>query len=113
MAAKQQTLGERIQALRLAAGLSQSQLARAARVPIGTLKNWEQDQAPSRMASSAVVTLAEALGIAAGPLLEGVSFPTVEAPGRAGRPRKPAAAAEPEPARPEQPAAEPKKKRGK
>jgi transcriptional regulator with XRE-family HTH domain len=34
--------GERLQHLRRARGLSQSQLARAAGVPVGTLRGWEQ-----------------------------------------------------------------------
>ena len=35
-------MSERLQQARLAAGLSQSQLARAAGVPVGTLQGWEQ-----------------------------------------------------------------------
>ena len=35
-------MSQRLQAARLAAGLSQSQLARAAGVPVGTLQGWEQ-----------------------------------------------------------------------
>jgi transcriptional regulator with XRE-family HTH domain len=93
MAAKKQTLGSRIAELRLARGLSQSQLARWAGVPTTTLKNWEQDR--RQPYASAVARLAVALGIEPGPLLEGVSFPTVEAPGRAGRPRKPTTAEPP------------------
>ncbi|MBV9126336.1 MAG: helix-turn-helix transcriptional regulator [Planctomycetes bacterium] len=44
MGKKPETLGERLQRQREAAGLSQSALARAAGVPIGTLRNWEQDR---------------------------------------------------------------------
>jgi transcriptional regulator with XRE-family HTH domain len=39
-----ETMGQKLQRLRKAAGLSQSQLARAAQVPLGTLRNWEQDR---------------------------------------------------------------------
>ena len=35
-------MGERLKRLRKAAGLSQSQLARAAGVPVTTLRCWEQ-----------------------------------------------------------------------
>jgi hypothetical protein len=37
---------------------------------------------------SALQALAVALGVEVGPLLEGVTFPTQEKPGRAARPRK-------------------------
>jgi len=39
-----ETLGEKLQRLRLAAGYSKSQLAKASKVPVGLLKNWEQDR---------------------------------------------------------------------
>ncbi len=39
-----ETIGQRIQRLRQAAGLSQAALAKESRVPIGTLRNWEQDR---------------------------------------------------------------------
>jgi len=39
-----ETLGEKLQRLRLAAGYSQSQMAKASKVPVGTLRNWEQDR---------------------------------------------------------------------
>jgi transcriptional regulator with XRE-family HTH domain len=81
-----QTLGKRIAAVRKAAGLSQPELAGKAGLPLNTLKNWEQDR--RQPYASAVAALAEALGVPAGELLEGVTFPTVEAPGRRGRPRK-------------------------
>ncbi len=84
--AKRQTMGKRIAALRVAAGLSQPQLAKRAGVPIGTLRNWEQDL--RQPYASALQALAVALGVEVGPLLDGVTFPTQEKPGRAGRPRK-------------------------
>jgi transcriptional regulator with XRE-family HTH domain len=58
---KGETMGERLQRLRLAANFSQSQLARASGVPIGTIKNWEQDRRVPRMDTAAAV--ATALGV--------------------------------------------------
>jgi transcriptional regulator with XRE-family HTH domain len=54
-------MGERLQRLRLAAGFSQSQLARKAGVPVATLKNWEQDRRGPRLETAVLV--AQALGI--------------------------------------------------
>jgi transcriptional regulator with XRE-family HTH domain len=54
-------MGERLQDLRLSAGLSQSQLARAAGIPTGSLKNWEQGLRLPRL--DAAYRLAKALGI--------------------------------------------------
>jgi transcriptional regulator with XRE-family HTH domain len=51
----------RLQRLREAAGLSQSQLARRAGVPVGTLQGWEQARRLPRL--EAAVRLADALGI--------------------------------------------------
>jgi transcriptional regulator with XRE-family HTH domain len=53
--------GQRLQALRLAAGLSQSQLAAATGLPIGSLKNYEQDRREPQW--SVVIILAKALGV--------------------------------------------------
>jgi transcriptional regulator with XRE-family HTH domain len=58
-----ETTGEKLQRLRKAAGLSQSQLARLARVPVSALRNWEQDRrlpllnSATRIASSLDVGL--------------------------------------------------------
>jgi XRE family transcriptional regulator, regulator of sulfur utilization len=52
-------MGERLQRLRQAKGLSQSQLARAAGVPAGTLKNWEQGR--RTMLIDAAMKVADAL----------------------------------------------------
>jgi transcriptional regulator with XRE-family HTH domain len=66
-------MGERLQRLRKAAGMSQSQLARAAAVPLGSLKNWEQDRrvplldTAARVASALRVSLDELAGRAAPP----------------------------------------------
>ena len=66
-------MGNRIQRLRLAANMSQSDLARVAEVPIGTLRNYEQDRRvphldiAARLAQALSVTLDELAGIASRP----------------------------------------------
>jgi transcriptional regulator with XRE-family HTH domain len=55
-----EAIGTRLQELRQAAGLSQSQLARAAGVSAGALRNWEQGR--GRMLATAAFRLARALG---------------------------------------------------
>jgi transcriptional regulator with XRE-family HTH domain len=54
-------MAARLQRLREAAGLSQSQLAKQAGVPVGTLQGWEQARRLPRL--EAAVRLADALGI--------------------------------------------------
>jgi transcriptional regulator with XRE-family HTH domain len=54
-------MGRQLKKLRAAAGLSQSQLARAAGVSVGTLKNWEQGRREPLL--GAAVKLAGALGV--------------------------------------------------
>ncbi len=54
-------MGKRLKRLRDEAGLSQEQLAVAANVPIGTLRNYEQDRRLPRI--DAAVRLAKALSI--------------------------------------------------
>jgi transcriptional regulator with XRE-family HTH domain len=56
-----ETAGERLKRLRREAGLSQSQLARAAGVPIGTLRNWEQNRRVPLLDTAARV--ARAIGV--------------------------------------------------
>jgi transcriptional regulator with XRE-family HTH domain len=53
-------MGQRLKNLRRKAGLSQSQLARAADVPIGTLRNWEYGRRTPLL--DAAARLADALG---------------------------------------------------
>ena len=73
-----ETLGQRIQRLRLAAGLSQSQLAREADIPIGTIKNWEQDvREPMALV---VVRLARAMGVEPNDILLNLAEPVEEPP---------------------------------
>lgn len=63
-----EAMGQKLQELRQAAGLSQSQLASAAGVPVGTLKNWEQGRrmpmfdAAYRLAKAMNITLDELAG---------------------------------------------------
>jgi transcriptional regulator with XRE-family HTH domain len=54
-------MAARLQKLRKAAGLSQSQLARAAGVPVATLQGWERARRMPRL--EAAIKLADALGI--------------------------------------------------
>jgi transcriptional regulator with XRE-family HTH domain len=69
-----ETMGERLQRLRLAAGFSQSQLAGKSGVPIGTLRNWEQDRREPLLGTAARVAQALAVSL---DVLAGLS---VEAP---------------------------------
>jgi len=54
-------MGERLQALRQEKGFSQSQLARAAGIPVGSIKNWEQGIRLPRL--DLAYKLAQAMGI--------------------------------------------------
>jgi transcriptional regulator with XRE-family HTH domain len=54
-------MGKRFKQLREAAGLSQSQLARAADVPVGSLRQWEQGRRTPLL--DAAGRIAEALGV--------------------------------------------------
>lgn len=62
-----ETLGQRIQRLREAARMTQAELAAAAGVPLGTLRNWEQGT--REPLASAVAKLARALKVSADKLL--------------------------------------------
>jgi transcriptional regulator with XRE-family HTH domain len=57
----EEAMGQQLKKLRAAAGLSQSQLARAAGVPVATLKNWEQGRRQPLL--GAACKLADALGV--------------------------------------------------
>jgi transcriptional regulator with XRE-family HTH domain len=56
-----ETFGQRLQRFRLAAGISQPKLAAAAMIPIGTLRNLEQDRRIPRLDTADA--LARALGV--------------------------------------------------
>jgi transcriptional regulator with XRE-family HTH domain len=66
-------MGKRFQKLRQAAGLSQSQLARAANVPVASLRQWEQGRrtplldAAARVAEALDVSLDDLAGIGTPP----------------------------------------------
>ena len=72
--------GKRLQELRKAAALSQSQLADRAGVPVQTLQSWEAERRTPRI--DALLALAQALGVE---LAELVAAP---APTKRGRGRK-------------------------
>jgi transcriptional regulator with XRE-family HTH domain len=87
-----ETLGQRLQRLRMAACISQSQLARAASIPVGTLRNLEQDRRVPRLDTADA--LARALGVGLDALVgdafhdPNVQPPPVEPSRPRGRPRK-------------------------
>lgn len=59
--ATQETLGSRIKRLRRAAEMSQRDLATAARIKVGALRNWEQDIRQPK--AEAIIAIARALDI--------------------------------------------------
>jgi DNA-binding XRE family transcriptional regulator len=65
--ADEPAMGQRIQKLRRAAGYSQTGLARATGIPVGTIKNWEQGIRTPRIDSAAKVC--KALGVSVEALL--------------------------------------------
>lgn len=67
MTAAGETFGQRIKRLRESAGLTQADLAEAAGVPLGTLRNWEQGTREPK--AKILVRLARALGITTDELL--------------------------------------------
>jgi transcriptional regulator with XRE-family HTH domain len=73
---KKETMGERLKRLREAAGLSQPQLAQATGVPVGSLRQWEQDR---RLPSlQGFITVADGLGVS----LDELAGRTGDSPGR-------------------------------
>jgi transcriptional regulator with XRE-family HTH domain len=56
-----ETLGQRLQRLRLAAGLTQEELAEKAGVPVWSLRNWEHDHRLPGLVP--VYKLTQALGV--------------------------------------------------
>jgi transcriptional regulator with XRE-family HTH domain len=58
---EKKAMGERLQQMREEIGMSQSQLARAAGVPLTSLRNWEQGHRMPLFDS--VVRVAKALGV--------------------------------------------------
>lgn len=88
-----ETFGKRLQRIREAKGMSQPQLAKAAAVAVGSLRNWEQGRREPSVTVAA--QLAEGLGVTLDEL--------------AGKAARPPATAE----QPAAPAAEEKPKRGR
>jgi transcriptional regulator with XRE-family HTH domain len=80
------TFGKNLQALREAAGLSQSQLARKCSIPVKTLQNWEIDRAQPRI--DALMRLAQGLGTTTDALLNYGEEPSVEPEEPRGQPRR-------------------------
>jgi transcriptional regulator with XRE-family HTH domain len=79
-----ETIGQRLQRLRMAAGLTQTQLAEYAGVPLSTLRGWEIDRREPGLRPA--VRLAKALGVTAEVLADTVP---VEEVGKAPRPAGP------------------------
>lgn len=75
-----ETLGQKLQRLRAAAGLTQSQVATAAAVPLTSLQNWELDRREPGFRTA--VALARVLGVTA----EDLADSTPVAPVRKVRP---------------------------
>jgi transcriptional regulator with XRE-family HTH domain len=79
--ASEETLGQRIARLRGVAGLTQTAVADAAGVPVGTYRNWEQGI--REPLATALGKIARALGVSADELLglaEPVPPPPAPAP---------------------------------
>jgi transcriptional regulator with XRE-family HTH domain len=72
------SFGSALQRLREQAGLSQSQLALKASVPIDSLRNWEQGRVLPRI--DAVIRLARALGVTVDELVADVAAPAEPSP---------------------------------
>jgi transcriptional regulator with XRE-family HTH domain len=79
-----ETLGQRLQRLRVAAGLTQTQVAAAAAVAVSSLRNWEVDRREPGL--RAACRLARVLGVTAEDLADTVP---VEEAGKAPRPAGP------------------------
>src|SRR5438270_318008 len=101
-----ETLGARIRRLRAAAGLTQEEVARRARTPVATLRNWESDR--RQPLADAIVALAGALGVTTDELLGVV--PSAETP--AATQATPPPAEEPPPAQKKPRKRKPPKPRG-
>lgn len=68
----EETMGGRLRRFRDKASMSQADLARAAGVPIGTIRNWEQDRRIPRLDTA--YAIATALHISLDELAREVSF---------------------------------------
>jgi transcriptional regulator with XRE-family HTH domain len=80
------TFAKKLQELREQAGMTQTQLAEASGLPLGSLRNYEQGQREPYW--NVVFKLADALGVAVEVFAECVDDATPEPPRAKGRPRK-------------------------
>jgi transcriptional regulator with XRE-family HTH domain len=69
---QEESMGERLQRLRKAAGMSQTDLAKAAGVPLMSLRNWEQDRRVPRLDTAAQLAIAMGISLDA---LAGINPP--------------------------------------
>jgi transcriptional regulator with XRE-family HTH domain len=79
-----ETMGQRLQRLRRAAGLTQAELAERAGVPLKSVLNWEQDRRQPRL--DAAADLARLLGVTLEELLADLAPREQRRPARKGRP---------------------------
>jgi transcriptional regulator with XRE-family HTH domain len=70
------SFGQHLRSLREGAGLSRPELARRARVPVSTLRNWEGDRGFPNL--PALLRIAEVLGVPLERIAEGVTDPVEE-----------------------------------
>jgi transcriptional regulator with XRE-family HTH domain len=76
------SFGRHLRALREQTGLSRAELARRARVPVSTLRNWEADRGfPTPRSGTGFLRLAGALGVPFERLAEGVEDPAEDEAG--------------------------------
>jgi transcriptional regulator with XRE-family HTH domain len=73
------SFGGHMRELREEAGLSRPELARRAKVPVSTLRNWEGDRGFPNM--PALLRLAKPLGVRVERLAEGMEDPAEDEPG--------------------------------
>jgi transcriptional regulator with XRE-family HTH domain len=86
-AAMGETLGTRLQALRLAAELTQEVLAARSGLPVTSLRNWERDHRTPGV--FALFKLAQALGLPMERFVEGVEGDDSAGPAAGGEPPTP------------------------
>jgi transcriptional regulator with XRE-family HTH domain len=77
--ASKETIGQRLQRLRLESGFSQSELAKASMVPIGTIRNIEYDRRNPSLEIAG--KLAKALGVSLD-ILAGIATKNTKPRGR-------------------------------
>ena len=80
------SFGEHMRSLREGAGLSRSELARRAGVPVSTLRRWEGDRGFPGL--PALLRLAQTLGLRVERFAEGIEDPEEEEPQEPQRPRR-------------------------